>query len=116
MGQRIESRGIDERIRLSVENLVFALGDAAGADRASLFVVDDAYASQRFNPEVDAISGYRTQSRLCVPVRGPAGRISAVLELLNPIDRPGFSADDEREISSYAPELSALLGACGSIA
>ncbi|MCX5738835.1 MAG: GAF domain-containing protein, partial [Proteobacteria bacterium] len=78
--------------------------------------VDDAYACQRFNAQVDAISGYRTQSLLCVPVRGPAGRVSAVLELLNAIDRPGFSAEDEREISAYGPELSALLGACRSIA
>jgi hypothetical protein len=57
----------------------------------------------------------RSQSLLWVPVRGPAGRVSAVLELLNPIDRPGFSAEDEREISEHEPELSALLGACGSI-
>jgi len=159
MRQRIESRAIEERIRVSLENLVFALGESAGADRSSLFVVDeeraelrlalaktedgrplalrmplghgvaglawelgesirvdDAYACQRFNAEVDAISGYRTQSLLCVPVRGPAGRVSAVLELLNAIDRPGFSAEDEREISAYEPELSALLGACRSIA
>jgi len=119
MGQRIESRAaIEKRIRASLENLVFALGEVAGAERSSLFVVDeeraelrlalaktedgrplalrmplghgvaglawelgesirvdDAYACQRFNAEVDAISGYRTQSLLCVPVRGPAGRV-----------------------------------------
>lgn len=72
--------------------------------------VDDAYACQRFNPKVDAISGCRTQSLLCVPVRGPAGRVSAVLELLNPIDRPGFTAEDEREIREHEFEHSALLG------
>jgi GAF domain-containing protein len=158
MGQRIESRAIEERIRASLENLVFALGEAAGADRSSLFVVDeeraelrlalakteggrplavrmplghgvaglawergeairvdDAYACQRFNPEVDTISGYRTQSLLCVPVRGATGRVSAVVELLNPIDRPGFTAEDEREIKEHEYELSALLGACESI-
>jgi GAF domain-containing protein len=159
MELRIESREIQERIRVSLENLVFALGEASGADRSSLFVVDeerselrlalakaepgqpldvrmplgrgvaglawergepirvdDAYACQRFNREVDAKTGYRTQSLLCLPVHGPAGRVSAVLELLNPIDRPCFSAEDEREVREHERELSALLAACGSIA
>ncbi len=148
---------IEERIRLSLENLVFALGEAAGADRSSLFVVDearaelrlvlaktecgrplsvqmplgrglaglawergeairvdDAYACAHFNPEVDAVSGYRTRSLLCLPVRGPAGRVAAVLELLNPKDRPAFSANDERGIREHELELSALIEACGS--
>ena len=159
MELRIESREIEARIRVSLENLVFALGEAAGADRSSLFVVDeeraelrlalakaepgplldvrmplgrglaglawehgeafrvsDAYACRRFNPEVDAMTGYRTQSLLCLPVHGPAGRVSAVLQLLNPIDRPCFSAGDERELREHERELSALLAACGSIA
>ena len=115
MGQRIASREcIEKRIRASLDNLVFALGDVAGADRTSLCIVDGAYACQRF--DADAIPGYRTRSLLRVPVRGPAGRVSAVLELGKPIDRPGFTAEDEREISAYEPELSALLGACQSVA
>jgi len=151
-----EDHPVEERIRASLENLVFALGEVAGADRSSLFVVDeerfqlrlavaktdgppldvrmplghgvaglawtrgvpirveDAYAFPHFNREVDAVSGYRTQSLLCVPIRGPAGRVSAVVELLNAIDRPGFSAQDEEEIRGIEPELSALLEACGS--
>lgn len=159
MDARIEAHGIENRIRSSLENLVFALGDAAGADRSSLFVVDeeraelrlalartergrplgvrmplgrgvvglawecgepirvdDAYACARFNRDVDAASGYRTQSLLCVPVHGRSGRVAAVLELLNPIDRPAFSADDEREIREHEQEISVLLEACGSMA
>jgi hypothetical protein len=159
METRIEGNGIEMRIRSSLENLVFALGDAAGADRSSLFVVDeeraelrlalakvecgqplavrmplgrglaglawecgepvrvdDAYACDRFNRDVDAASGYRTQSLLCLPVRGRSGRVAAVLELLNPIDRPAFSAEDEREIREHEHEISVLLEACGSMA
>lgn len=146
---------LEERIRASVENLVFALGEAAGADRASLFVVDeardelrleiagaehgrpltvrmacgrgvaglawergepirvdDAYACEHFDPAVDAISGYRTRSLLCLPVHGAAGRVSAVLELLNPVGRSGFTNEDERELREHERELAALLGAC----
>jgi GAF domain-containing protein len=160
MGHRIDGHAaIEKRIRTSLENLVFALGEATGADRSSLFVVDeeraelrlamaktecgrplavrvplgrgvvglawerdepirvdDAYSNPRFNSEVDAVSGYRTQSLLCIPVHGPSGRVSAVLELLNPKDRSGFSAEDEREVSAYEPEIAALLGACRSVA
>ncbi len=88
MEQRTKSLPVEERIRASLENLVFALGEAAGADR--------------------------TRSGLCVPVRSSAGRVSAVLELLNAIDRPRFSTEDEEEIRGLERELSALLGACGS--
>jgi GAF domain-containing protein len=144
----------DDRIRTCVENLVFALGDAAGADRASLFVVDedrgllrlavaktehgrplavqlplgqgvaglawelgepvrvdDAYACARFHRDVDAVSGYRTRSLLCVPVHR-AGRVAAIVELLNPVGREVFTADDERALRAHAPELAALIGAC----
>lgn len=153
------SRATQGRIRTSVENLVFALGEAAGADRASLFLVDeergelrltvagagdglplplrlplpsglvglawerkqpvrvdDAYRCERFNPGVDALSGYRTRGLLCIPVRSSAGRVSAILELLNPVGRCGFTPDDEREMCEHEPELSALLAACGSSA
>jgi signal transduction protein with GAF and PtsI domain len=159
MERQAEHRNVEERIRMSLENLVFALGEVAGADRSSLFLVDeeraemrlamakpergrrldvqmplgrglaglawerkepirvdDAYACPRFNSEVDAISGYRTQSLLCLPVRGPEGRVSAVLQLLKPPGRSGFSADDEREIREHEPELAALVGAWGAIA
>src|SRR5215472_10257144 len=36
-----EIHPVEERIHASLENLVFALGEVAGADRSSLFVVDE---------------------------------------------------------------------------
>jgi signal transduction histidine kinase/CheY-like chemotaxis protein len=50
--------------------------------------VDDAYAlpadcSYRFNPEVDALAGYRTKSMLVLPMKTPAGEVIGVLELIN---------------------------------
>lgn len=50
--------------------------------------VDDAYAlaesaSYRFNPEVDALAGYRTKSMLVLPMKTPGGEIIGVLELIN---------------------------------
>jgi signal transduction histidine kinase/CheY-like chemotaxis protein len=50
--------------------------------------VDDAYAlpadgPYRFNPEVDALAGYRTKSMLVLPMKTPGGEIIGVLELIN---------------------------------
>jgi signal transduction histidine kinase/BarA-like signal transduction histidine kinase len=49
--------------------------------------VDDAYALRdtgyRFNPEVDALAGYRTKSMLVLPMKTPGGEIIGVLELIN---------------------------------
>jgi signal transduction histidine kinase/ActR/RegA family two-component response regulator len=50
--------------------------------------VDDAYAlpvecSYRFNPEVDALAGYRTKSMLVLPMKTPGGEVIGVLELIN---------------------------------
>ena len=146
--------GLGARMHDSLENLVFSLGEVVGAERASLFVVDegrselrlevaqtergerldvrmpihhgvagmacelgepvrvhDAYACPRFNREVDAVSGYRTRSILCVPVRARGGRVAAVLQLLNPIGRLGFSPDDEHEACASEREIQTLLGA-----
>ncbi|HEX7786954.1 MAG TPA: GAF domain-containing protein, partial [Methylomirabilota bacterium] len=53
-----------------------------------LLHVDDAYAlpeaaSYRFNPEVDALAGYRTKSMLVLPMKTPEGDVIGVLELIN---------------------------------
>jgi adenylate cyclase len=147
---------VRQRIHASLENLVFALGEAAGVERSSLFVVDeeraelrlafarpengrrldvrmsldqgvagfawaegapvrvdDAYSCPRFNPAIDAFSGYRTRSILCIPVRDASGRVGGLLELLNPVGRDGFTAEDEREAREHEREIGALLAACG---
>src|SRR5215470_13920588 len=35
-------------------------------------IIDDAYQDARFNPEIDRVTGYRTRSILCVPLRNRA--------------------------------------------
>ena len=46
-------------------------------------VVKDAYDDHRFNRSVDAKTGYRTKSILCVPVKNLAGRVVAVIQMIN---------------------------------
>ena len=53
------------------------------AKSGEILNIEDAYQDQRFNPQVDKKSGYRTKSILCMPVRDKSGKILAVLQALN---------------------------------
>lgn len=46
-------------------------------------VVNDPYADERFNPEWDMLSGYRTRSILAVPMKNHVGRTLGVVQVLN---------------------------------
>jgi HD-GYP domain-containing protein (c-di-GMP phosphodiesterase class II) len=62
--------------------------------RREITNVSNAYASPYFNPEVDSILGYRTESLLVVPLLASDGRILGGLELLNKT-AGHFSVEDE---------------------
>ncbi len=73
--------------------------------------VDDAYALSadapyRFNPELDALAGYRTKSMLVLPMKTPGGEMLGVLELINCKRQSGraFPSRDaiEREALPYS--------------
>ncbi len=46
----------------------------------------DAYSDPRFNPDIDHVLGYRTQTMLCVPIKDREHRVAGVLQLLNKVD------------------------------
>jgi GAF domain-containing protein len=55
-----------------------------------------AYDSTNFNPEIDELTGYRTESVLCVPVFNRQNEIMGALEFLN--KRAGvFTKEDEKK-------------------
>jgi sigma-B regulation protein RsbU (phosphoserine phosphatase) len=63
--------------------------------------IPDAYVDQRFNPEVDRRSGYRTRTILCMPMRNKSGKVIGVFQLLN--KRKGkFSKEDEQCIEALS--------------
>jgi signal transduction histidine kinase len=90
--------------------------------------VDDAYAlpgqcAYRFNPEVDALAGYRTKSMLVLPMKTPGDEIIGVLELINckrESGRPFPSSEAiEREALPYSPasrNLAASLASQAAVA
>ena len=56
--------------------------------------IKDAYKDDRFNPEVDKKTGYRTKTILCMPIKNFNQEIIGVFQVLNKFDEY-FTPDDE---------------------
>ncbi len=66
--------------------------------------IADAYRSDKFNPEIDRITRFRTVNVLAVPLKNTSGKIIGVFEVINKINGP-FDSEDEgilKLISSLA--------------
>ena len=81
------------------------------ASTGRLLAIADAYALPadtpfRINRDFDAASGYRTQSILAMPLRGPDGEIVGLLELFNRLGPGGqvepFPGDESGPVQSLA--------------
>jgi putative ABC transport system ATP-binding protein len=72
-------------------------------------VLDNAYSSPWFNPEIDQRTGYRTQSILCLPLRNPDGSVFAVAQALNKRGNHAFTDDDVRRFDRFLQPLGRLL-------
>jgi signal transduction histidine kinase len=96
----IWSRALTEgkEIRLPLDGRSFA---AEVARTGTLLRIDEPYADPRFDPSVDARTGYRTRSILVVPIDSRDGRRLGVLQAVNHADGP-FGEDDERYAVSLA--------------
>mgnify|MGYP003671666274 CR=1 FL=1 len=64
---------------------VFGAGEPAN--------IADAYADDRFNPEVDRSTGYRTRNILCAPLTNRDGRVIGVTQVLNKAEGVFSEAD-----------------------
>ena len=71
--------------------------------------VDDAYSDPRFNRAVDAETGFRTRSMLCLPLQDRGGEVFAVTQLLNRRDGRPFDEQDTRRYAEFASSLAVLL-------
>ena len=70
-------------------------------EHSQALLVPDAYADERFFPDIDRKTGYRTRSILCVPLVRKGGVIG-VLQVLNPLDMQAFDEGDLEVFSAYA--------------
>ncbi len=62
--------------------------------------IPDAYQDERFNPEVDRRTGYRTRSVLAGPVKDLQGEIIGVVQVINKRGGP-FEQDDEAIFKAF---------------
>ncbi len=65
--------------------------------------ISDAYSDDRFNPEFDRKSGFRTKNILCMPMRKKDGKIIGVFQLIN--KRHGnfdFDKEDESFLKAFS--------------
>ncbi|KAH3704410.1 hypothetical protein DPMN_079466, partial [Dreissena polymorpha] len=56
---------------------------------------------ERYNDEVDRITGYMTSSLLCMPVRNSDSDIVAVVQVINKSNDLKFTKEDEKLLSAY---------------
>ncbi|MBI5790487.1 MAG: GAF domain-containing protein [Rhodocyclales bacterium] len=65
--------------------------------------IADAYNDLRFNPDFDRLTGYRTQTILCMPIIARGQRKVGVMQILN---RKGgaFGNDDERRLRAFSAQ------------
>jgi signal transduction histidine kinase/putative methionine-R-sulfoxide reductase with GAF domain len=63
--------------------------------------IPDAYSDDRFHKDIDARSGFRTRSILCMPMPDHMGRTIGVVQVLNKRNRP-FDTDDEALLATVA--------------
>ena len=57
--------------------------------------IEDVYNDPRFNKEVDRVTGYRTKSVLCVPIRDQSLQVIGASQAINKLTRDKFTLDDE---------------------
>ena len=74
-----------------------------------IVAVPDAYADPRFNPAIDAQTGYRTRSVLSIPITTRDGRRLGVMQALNRQDGLPFDADDVVRMSAFGAQAAVAL-------
>lgn len=89
--------------KLKSEEIRFALGTGIAGKCAlsgEIFNIVDAYGDERFNRNIDQITGYRTDTILCMPIF-IRGAVIGVVEMVN--KRVGyFTKEDEEAFETFA--------------
>jgi putative methionine-R-sulfoxide reductase with GAF domain len=75
------------------------------AENGNSLLIADVKEDKRFNPDVDAVTGYQTRSVLCVPLMIKTGVIG-VIELMNKKD--GFYTKKDEEMVAYLADQAAI--------
>ncbi|KAK3551315.1 hypothetical protein QTP70_013919 [Hemibagrus guttatus] len=74
------------------------------AEHGETVNVPNAYEDHRFSDEIDKLTGYKTQSILCMAICNSDGEVIGVVQAIN--KKPGgtpFTEDDEKVLQMYLP-------------
>ncbi|KAL1497949.1 hypothetical protein ABEB36_008828 [Hypothenemus hampei] len=63
--------------------------------------IPDAYQDDRFNHDIDTLTGYRTKTLLCMPIKDTNGDVIGVAQVINKMGDQPFTKQDEEVFSSY---------------
>uniref|UniRef100_A0A8C5GML1 Phosphodiesterase n=1 Tax=Gouania willdenowi TaxID=441366 RepID=A0A8C5GML1_GOUWI len=74
------------------------------AEHGETVNISNAYEDHRFSDEIDKLTGYKTQSILCMAICNSDGEVIGVVQAINknPIGTP-FNEDDEKVLQMYLP-------------
>jgi sigma-B regulation protein RsbU (phosphoserine phosphatase) len=88
---------LQERYRMSVGQGI------AGwcAESRKTVVVNDVYSDDRFDPNFDKHTGFKTKAILCAPLLFK-GKLLGVIEAINPLEKEGFDDDDLTLFKAFA--------------
>ncbi|CAG6015597.1 unnamed protein product [Menidia menidia] len=74
------------------------------AEHGETVNISNAYEDHRFSDEIDKLTGYKTQTILCMAICNSDGEVIGVVQAINknPMGTP-FSEDDEKVLQMYLP-------------
>lgn len=102
-----ESRVIWSKVAQGTEPFTVPMGRGISghvAQTGETLNIPDAYQDERFNPEVDRRTGYKTNSILCMPVKDREGVVIAVIQAINKLDGV-FSPQDEDFLRALSAQI-----------
>ncbi len=71
-------------------------------------IINDVYADERFNPEIDRLTGYTTYNMMVIPMHDNEGEVIGAFQVINSIDKSkGFTEEDMQRLllaSTFAAE------------
>ncbi|TRY88845.1 hypothetical protein DNTS_016931 [Danionella cerebrum] len=73
------------------------------AEHGETVNIPDAYQDHRFSDEIDKLTGYKTKSLLCMPIRSSDGEVIGVAQAINKSPSGAlFTQDDEKVLTELA--------------
>lgn len=76
------------------------------ATSGNLINIRDAYSDPRFNPKIDTMTGYKTHTILCAPMRNAEGIVTGVFQVLN--KKNGIFAPEDEELLTILASQTAI--------